>query len=35
MELDMTPYSHLNAYLKRVAARPAVHKVMEIEGLLD
>lgn len=35
MNLDMAPYSHLNAYLKRVTSRPAVHKVMEIEGLLD
>lgn len=35
MRLDMTPHTHLNAYPKRVAASPAVHKVLEIEGLLD
>lgn len=32
--LDLSPYTNLNAYRERVAARPAVQEAMKAEGLL-
>ena len=34
VEISTAPYPHLEAYLKRVSERPAVHKVLKAEGLL-
>lgn len=33
--VDMSAHSNLNAYLARVAARPAVQRVLKAEGLAD
>jgi len=35
LSLDMSAHSSLNAYLARVAARPAVQRVLKAEGLLE
>jgi glutathione S-transferase len=35
LEIPLTPYKNVQAYLARVAARPAVAKVLKAEGLLD
>lgn len=35
LEIPLTPYKNIQAYLARVAARPAVKKVLEVEKLLD
>ena len=32
--VDLAPFAHLNAYMARVAARPAVQAAMKAEGLL-
>jgi glutathione S-transferase len=34
LEIPLTPYKNVEAYMARVAARPAVHKVLQSEGLL-
>jgi glutathione S-transferase len=33
--VDMSEHTHLQAYLTRVASRPAVQRVLKAEGLLD
>ncbi|MEO7163819.1 MAG: glutathione S-transferase family protein, partial [Bdellovibrionia bacterium] len=35
MDIPLTPYKNLQAYLARVSQRPAVHKVLQEEGLLE
>jgi glutathione S-transferase len=35
LEIPLTPYKNVQAYMARVAARPAVHKVLKEEGLLE
>jgi glutathione S-transferase len=35
LELPMDAYPHVNAWLERMSKRPAVHKVLKEEGLLD
>ncbi len=35
LELPLTPYRNVESYMARVAARPAVAKVLEAEGLLN
>jgi glutathione S-transferase len=35
VDISRDQYKSLDAFMKRVAARPAVHKVLTIEGLLD
>jgi glutathione S-transferase len=32
--MDLAPFPHLQAYMKRVQARPAVQAAMQAEGLL-
>ena len=34
MQLDLSPFTHLNTWRDRVAARPAVQRAMKAEGLL-
>ena len=34
LKIDLKPYPHLAAYLKRVAARPAVKAALVAEGLV-
>ena len=34
MKLDLSSYSHLNAFIKRVGERPAVQQAMKEEGLV-
>lgn len=34
VKIDLAPWPHLGAFLKRVAARPAVQKALKDEGLL-
>lgn len=34
LEVPLTPYKNIQAYLARVAARPAVAKVLKDEGLV-
>ncbi|MGA9854629.1 MAG: glutathione binding-like protein, partial [Gammaproteobacteria bacterium] len=33
VKLDLSPYKHLQAYIQRVAARPAVRETLRIEKL--
>jgi glutathione S-transferase len=33
MKLDLTPFTHLQAYMARVSQRPAVQQALEAEGL--
>jgi glutathione S-transferase len=35
LEIDLKPYKNISNYVKRVSERPAVHKVLKEEGLLD
>jgi glutathione S-transferase len=35
VDVPLTPYKNVQAYLGRVAARPAVARVLKAEGLLD
>jgi glutathione S-transferase len=35
LDVSLVPYPNISAYLGRVAARPAVAKVLQAEGLLD
>ncbi|AMN47836.1 glutathione S-transferase [Steroidobacter denitrificans] len=34
MNLDLTPYAHLQSFQKRVGARPGVQRALQAEGLL-
>ncbi len=35
LDVSLSPYKNIEAYMARVAARPAVAKVLKVEGLLD
>lgn len=35
LDVSIQPYPNLGAYMKRISERPAVRKVLEIEGLLN
>jgi glutathione S-transferase len=35
LKIDLSPYANLTAYMARIAARPAVRKALETEGLLQ
>ena len=34
LEIPLTPYKNIEAYMARVASRPAVAKVLKAEGLV-